>query len=565
MPRAEPRGRRVGVRGLRAALTATLVLAACSSGPVGPGAPDPDPAPEVVGPAPGPDRAEVELDDPDPGPTVPHGLVPAAPTDPDTDVPETRDELVAVLDDAVERAAAAAPEAEFGVLVTDEAGREIVARGPDAALLPASTLKTVTAAAVLTTLGPDATLTTVVDATAGVDQDGVLDGDLLLIGVGDPTLATDEYGEFVYPDRPRTSLASLADQIAAAGISEVTGAVRGTAPRFEGEPRPSGWRDSYFESFDGRFVSGLTVDGGLRTLVTRPADDGGDDAEDDAEREPSEAEEDGAPLADETEVPAEVRTELAGDPAVQAVEELVRLLDERDVEVAGGAAVGGEVAPSVGRLARVSSPAMSDVLRFLVQRSDNHLADQLFQVLGTARTGVGSWSAGERAALQVLTRFGIDTDGAVLADGSGLSRDDRLTPRMLVDLDRAMTSSPRFSASWRRLQAVTGESGTLRTRLAGTPAAGRFLGKTGTLRDVAALTGQVVAPDVDPREAAGAAERRFHLAVLVNGAEGAALGVARAVTDETILALVAELDGCALAPLDDDDGPLGRPPAQVVC
>jgi D-alanyl-D-alanine carboxypeptidase len=242
-----------------------------------------------------------------------------------------------------------------------------------------------------------------------------------------------------------------------------------------------------------------------------------------------------------------------------------QLLEERGVEVVGRPTTDPPEHPLVARLARVSSATVADLLTFTVQRSDNHLADQLFHVIGRVRTGEGSWEHGGRALHQVLERFGVEHEEAVFADGSGLSRDDRVTARLLVELDLALTSSPRFSGPWRTFHAVAGETGTLRTRLAGTPAAGRFLGKTGTLRDVTAVSGQVLAADADAAGPALPRPRRYHVAVLANDADGVQRGIARAAMDEIVLALTADLDGCRIEQAGTAEGPLGRPPSAVVC
>src|SRR5690625_2226844 len=128
---------------------------------------------------------------------------------PPPELPEGRDELIGRLQQLVGDAASLADDTQLAVLVTDEFGREVVAYGADEPVLPASTLKVVTAAALLTTLGADATFTTRVETTAPIDARGVLDGDLALIGSGDPALATEEYGRWIYPARPRTPLAKL--------------------------------------------------------------------------------------------------------------------------------------------------------------------------------------------------------------------------------------------------------------------------------------------------------------------------------------------------------------------
>jgi serine-type D-Ala-D-Ala carboxypeptidase/endopeptidase (penicillin-binding protein 4) len=483
--------------------------------------------------------------------------------------PDSRDDLVATAQAIVAAGVDAVGDAPLGVLVVDDHGREIVAHEPDQALLPASTLKIVTAAAALLTFGADGRFTTSVQVTAPLDEDGVLSGDLVLVGTGDPVLVTDEYARWVYPARPRTLLAELADAVVATGLERVEGDLIGVSDRFPGARTPSGWPDRYFSSFDARYSDGLSVDAGLRTLLRYPepeedategAADAGSEAADgdepDDATEPA-ADEDVASdaVADPEELgPPEVLVDHAPDPRQHASSEFARLLEDRGVEVVGDIRAGAPASPIVGRLAVVESPAMEELLRFAVRRSDNQITDALFRAVGRARTGAGSWYRADRAARQVLDRLGVDHSQARFADGSGLSRDDRVTVRLLVDLDRAMQAT-RHAAVWRSLMAVTGESGTLDGRLSGTIATGRFAGKTGTLRDVAGLTGTVTL-DGQPR---------YHLAVIVNDADGNQRWVARTVADELILALVADVDGCEVRLADAGEGPLGRPPVVTRC
>lgn len=538
--------------------------------------------------------------------------------EPDEPLPASRAALVADLEALVADAAQRGPDGAFGVLVTDEGGREVVALRPDVPQVPASTLKVVTSAAILTTLGPQARLTTRVEATEGIDAVGRLAGDLVLVGGGDPTLVTDEYAAGVYPARPRTSLADLADQLVDLGLNEVDGDLHAVAPGYDHGPLPAGWPDRYLDSFDGRHLAGLTVDAGLRTLTRYPeaqlrgagddGDDDGDDGDDPAGpvgdqdldavtvaedvlvamgdalgidgtlrsvaalREAVERDEldlaqvDGTVLARlGAEVvdlgPVDTRIEHATDPTAHAGAELRRLLRERGVRVDGEVVVGPPPGPVLARLATVASAPVEELLRFTIQRSDNHLADQLFLLAARTRTGMGDFGSGERALTQVLERFGIASDGVRFADGSGLSRDDRLTPRQLVDLDRALSSSARWGTVWPTLQAEMGVSGTLQRRLGGTVAEGRFLGKTGTLRDVTALSGQVTASERGPDAARGG----YHLAILAADDDPAKRAVARALADELILTLVADLDGCQVRTPSDGEGPLGRAPREVRC
>jgi serine-type D-Ala-D-Ala carboxypeptidase/endopeptidase (penicillin-binding protein 4) len=443
---------------------------------------------------------------------------------------------------------------QVSVLVVDQHGREVVAHDPDVPVLPASTLKIVTAAAALVTFGPEARFTTRIETTAPIDGDGVVRGDLVLIGTGDPVLATPEYGRWIYPARPRTPFEDLAAQVAAAGITEVAGDVVGVVERFEGPLIASGWPDRYFNDFDARFADGLSVDAGVRTIVTYPEVEDEEGDEDDQDTSGTPVREDGEEGEDaEPTGPPIVRIEHTRSPAEHAVNELIRLLGEHDIEVTGQGRVGAPVAASVGRLATVTSPPLEEILRFAVQRSDNQITDAVFRAVGRQRTGVGSFASGERALKQVLERLGIATEGTVFADGSGLSRDDRATARLLVELDRVMHAS-RHAPTWTSLMAVMGESGTLQSRLANTVAAGRFVGKTGTLRDVTALTGAVVGED----------GRRYHLAVIAN-ADGQARWLSRTFVDEVIVLLSADVRGCEVLAASGGEGALGRPPVAVRC
>jgi serine-type D-Ala-D-Ala carboxypeptidase/endopeptidase (penicillin-binding protein 4) len=542
-------------RVVSAALVGVL-LAACASGPG-----DDVPSQESAGPQPvteAPDVADAPPEEPPE--EAPDGEVPpSTPVEDDPgEVPPTREALQGQLGRVLDAAAAELDEGRLGVLVVDEHGRGVAGVDPDEPLLPASTQKLVTAAGLLRTLGPEARLRTVVEATAPVEENGALRGDLHLLGTGDPALATDDYGRWVYPARPRTSLDELADQLVDGGLARVRGDVVVGAEGFTGPRRAEGWRDRYFSDLDARLVAGLTVDGGLETLVTFPDDpdleererDAPDDGRERARPRPR------PPLDEQEELGTpRVRVQAARDPAVQAGVELIRLLEERDVRVDGGAVAGPPQEPTVGRLASIESPPMRVLLRFMVQQSDNHLADTLWHVLGRVRTGEGSWEGGDRAARQVLDLLGVDHGQAAFADGSGLSRDDRLTARLLVDLDRAMTAG-RHAEIWRALMAVAGEEGTLRTRLRGTPAQGRLLGKTGSLSDVSALSGVVE----------GEQARRYHFAVLANDAQGADRAVVRALVDEIGLLLSADLLGCrATRDGGADETPLGKPPVAVRC
>lgn len=392
-------------------------------------------------------------------------------------------------------------DASVAVAVIDEAGRTVVDRDADRMLLPASTQKLPVAAAALRLLGPDFRYVTRAAATGPLQADGTLAADLVLVGSGDPALGTPTFGRLLYPDRPRTPLEELADDLVAAGVTGVQGRVVGDATAFAQRPLAAGWKAAYLEDLDARRVSALTVDGGLHYDLH------GDDLD-------------------------TLEVEAAADPALEAARALGDLLEQRGVTVVGAPTVARRPPQPRRLLAAVRSPPLADLLEHTLQHSDNHMADAIFRTLAPAG-GDRDWAAGAAAARRALRSLGIDARGTVLADGSGLSRDDRLSAGLLARLDRTMAGLA-GELPWRRLQAVAGRDGTLRRWLVGTVAAGRFAGKSGSLDDVRAVAGSVRGPD----------GRRYHLGVIVNDLATEDVGRARVLMQVLVLGLAADLYRC---------------------
>ncbi len=403
------------------------------------------------------------------------------------------------------------------VTVIDDRGYLLLAHDADLTVLPASTMKLVVAAAALLELGPDHRYVTGVAASAPPEDTGVLAGDLVVTGSGDPALATPRFGEDAYPDRPRTPLERLADTVAEAGITTVAGDVIGDPSLLADDPTATGWLDRYLDERHARRVSALTVDAGLEVTYH---DDG------------------------------RVIGVPAVDPAVTAVQRLVELLDDRGVTVIGDARSSRTPPQAEHALGEVESPPLRELLGYALRWSDNHLTDGIFRTLGSDRGG--TWAGSADAVRAALDHLPLDWTGTVLADGSGLSRDDRLTTGLLSRLDLEMNRSE-LAPLWRELLAVAGETGTLRHRLRGTLADRRLLGKTGTLEDVRALTGSVTGTD----------GRRYHLTVIGNDLDGEERSRVRLLADEIALSLTEDLLGCART-YDEEAYALGERPAYTV-
>ena len=236
-----------------------------------------------------------------------------------------------------------------GMSVLDADGQMVFEHQATTTMLPASTQKMAVAAAALVRLGPSHRYTTTVNATVAPNASGVVHGDLVLVGGGDPTLATPEFAS-VEPDRPRTPLATLATKIRKAGIRRVTGRVLADPTILSPEPIAAGWPPRYFDQLDATRISGLTVDAGRRLFVARGS----------------------------------LQATAASDPARTAAVALRRLLRERGVRFGRGVQVLGRPSAARVQVASISSPPLGSLLQYMVQHSDNHLADTVFRTIGAA-------------------------------------------------------------------------------------------------------------------------------------------------------------------------------------
>ncbi|HUG84088.1 MAG TPA: D-alanyl-D-alanine carboxypeptidase, partial [Euzebya sp.] len=335
---------------------------------------------------------------------------------------------------------------DSGVYVMDAEGRVVFDLGGTMPLIPASTSKLVTAAAVLTAFGPDHRFITRLGATVPTSR-GVIAGDLVLTGGGDPTLVSGTYmDQRVNPDRPQTSIADLADQLVAAGITEVQGAVLGDPSFLQGGALADGWPSRYLDELDTSPISGLTIDQGL-TFVQEEG---------------------------------RVQARASSDPAADAAAALTSALVTRGITVGQPSASVLGVAPTTAvEVGRLESPPLMVLLERVVQHSDNHMADTMFRAVGRRAEGVGTFADAAAMSQRVLADLQLDWATTTLQDGSGLSRTSAIPPALLTTLNYRMTNSS-VGEAWQQLMAVSGSSGTLRARLTDTIAELRLRGKTGS-------------------------------------------------------------------------------------
>jgi D-alanyl-D-alanine carboxypeptidase/D-alanyl-D-alanine-endopeptidase (penicillin-binding protein 4) len=315
-------------------------------------------------------------------------------------------------------------------------------------LAGASTQKLLVGGAALELMGPAHRFTTRAVSEAPL-RDGTLQGDLTIVGGGDPMLTTDDTPRT--PQAPVTHLNALADAIVAAGVQRVDGSLAADDSRYDRDRAVAAWTAADDPAGDIGALGALVVDGGH-----------GPDG-----------------LA-------------SADPALDTVQALASLLAARGVTIADGATDPARAAPAESReIASVASAPLADIVDEMLTDSNNETAELLTREIGRRHVATGTSAAGTRAIPTVLAPLGVNVDGVDLTDGSGLAHENRVTCRALMDV-LVLANRPKFAALDRGL-AVAGQTGTLATRFVGTPLAGRLRAKTGHIDGVVGLAG-VVSP-----------------------------------------------------------------------
>lgn len=315
-------------------------------------------------------------------------------------------------------------------------------------VIPASTLKILTAIVALDVLGPDHRFTTRLVGPEA--SDGVIRGDIALVGGGDPMLATDEVIEHRdIADRNPTRLDRLADALADAGVRQIEGGVIGDEGRYDDERTVATWPERFVSQNQAGPLSALGVNAGYDWQLDGPAS-----------------------------------RDRSGDPAASAADSFRDLLEERGIAVTGSSASGP--APDGTLLASIDSAPLRSIVETLLLTSDNRIAESLVKELAVDAGQLGTTSGGMAILRARAAELGLDVPGSRIVDGSGLDPTNRMTCDQLVDiLDHAGGADSRIGQGL----PVAGRSGTLAHRFRDTPVEGRVKAKTGRLNLVSSLAG----------------------------------------------------------------------------
>ncbi len=390
-------------------------------------------------------------------------------------------------------------------------GRVLYSRNAARRLIVASNAKLVTAAAALEALGEHYEFTTALYGTGPV-AGGVLRGDLVLRGGGDPTIGGRHDEEDALAVMRR-----WARVLRARGIERIEGGVVADDAFFDRTFRHPDWGGYPAWKWYYAPVSASSINDNCVTMTVRPG--GAPGAAAMAEVHPASAAVslrvtcttsadkhavwfDREPGSWTVRVGGRIRAGREGyshevtvpDPPLYAARALRQALEAEGIAVGGPARVAPAARPPAvrGEPLLVRRAALAPVLRRMVKRSHNHYAEQVFKTIGAEAVGRGSWPSGAARAEGVLRELGF-TDGQFqVADGSGLSRNNRHTAELLAALLWRMRKGRR-GADLTPLLAVAGLDGTLDGRLAEAPYAGNVRAKTGYLNGVGALSGYATA------------------------------------------------------------------------
>lgn len=418
----------------------------------------------------------------------------------------------------------------WGVIVIDDRGRTVYQRNADRLFVPASNTKIVVTAVATALFDPEFKVKTSLYGTGPVTN-GILEGDLILYGRGDPTFgnrcySTDTLAPGACDRDIFAKYRSLAEQLRAKGVTAVGGDLVGDGSYFERQIVHGGWEGYDLNWWYAAPVSGLgfndnsidiawgpgptvgapaavsfTPDLGDVSMENRtrtvPADS---DNTIDFFREPGTLS-----LWAEGNVSAASHggTEYFAlpDPDLYAARALRKVLADYGIAVLG--TTRSTTDSTLYHQARTGAPALAEIdsrpLREwifpILNTSQNWYAEMLLKQLGKVFGGEGSWERG----IQVERRFLIDSvhvDSTEIAmtDGSGLASNNLVSPRAFAQILRFIAQHPHwpvFNAGLPHAQMV----GSLKNRFRGTILEGRVRAKTGSISRVNTLSGYIDRPN----------------------------------------------------------------------
>lgn len=408
-------------------------------------------------------------------------------------------------------------QAVWGVEVKSlDTGRMLYGRNPHTLLMPASNMKILTLSAAAETLGWDYRFKTLLETAAPIEH-GVLEGDLIVRGGGDPSInARGGRAAAVFND--------WAIALQGAGINSIDGAIIGDDNAFDDAWLGAGWAWDYLQYGYAAPIGALEYNEDNARLTVRPGTRVGDPVFLDLSHgsglrllNRGTTIGAGGPNTIDFERHINDNTlEITGSLALDAepLERDVAVVNPtvyfaqalKNALVAHGISVQGEALdaddlfnvppPSARRvLVESESPPLRDIATTMMKVSQNLYAETLFKALATGSGGLGTAQGGRTVERTVLGSWGIPDTTYVQLDGSGLSRYDYVTADLIVTILEHMFRDPAQHDAFLATLPIAGQDGTMASRLKHTRAEGNALAKTGSISNVRTVSGYVKTRD----------------------------------------------------------------------
>jgi len=409
--------------------------------------------------------------------------------------------------------------AGVGISVVDVGtNREIAQFDSERSLVPASSLKVLTTASALAMLGTEYRFSTHLQYTGSIDNNGQLNGNLIIQGAGDPTLGS--------PTMPGgESLEQVLDKLSMAlqqkGIRKVNGHIIGDASYFSTTVNGASWQWNDLGNYYGAGSWGLNFHDNLYYLrfqqtsrlgrtpriaiiepeipnlrftneVTAASAGSGDNAYIY-----------GAPYTYERFVRGTIPVgsklfSIKGsipDPPLFAAQQLTTRLQNAGIVSTKGATsdrlLGQPISTTRQKLLTHRSPFLKEIVVRTNIKSVNLYCETLLRAIGKIKGAEGTVSGGIKALQTFWEARGLSFSGVALEDGSGLSSKNVVTAKFMAQLMRKVARDSKIYDDFRNSLPIAGKSGGMSYTLRGTAAAGKVRAKTGTLNRVRSLTGYV--------------------------------------------------------------------------
>lgn len=360
-----------------------------------------------------------------------------------------------------------------------ESGKEILNKNSNISVAPASNMKLFTSSVALDILGEDFRFVTKLYYDGAIDSNGNLNGNIYIVGGGDPTLGYNLVkGSLPLDELMLTWVKAINEK----GITKINGNIFADALLYEAKPIPDMWNWIDIGNYYGTSSTALTINNNLYFLFFKPSSKVGETAKvlrmkpnipgltfTNYMKTGTRGSGDNgyiycAPFQYNATlrgtIPAGVNEfSIKGaipDPPLFAAQELKRFLNQNKIAVKGDPAKVLTIRKYDEEkiITKTISPALKDIVYLVNKRSDNLYTEMLLKAIGLKVNGKGDIESGTDAVGEYLERNGINSDGLIMYDGCGLSRSDAITTKMMVELLEMITKKKYFNAFYNSLAVV---------------------------------------------------------------------------------------------------------------